>query len=342
MKTICLSRPDFEKLCIENNWRESIPENIRIISIGETSECSDYYNRYEPHFLDSSEKVLNVDFDDIPSETFEYSGIVFKGITPELSERIVKFIRDSQDCDFYIHCRAGKSRSQAVTRFILDTFPETHPEYEINHSNPPMTPNMFVLASLKKAYRIQCYGTETVLFLGSFNPPHLGHSLVIQNCQDAGYYVGIIPAKSNPWKSGQLPLETRIEMLECLYRDNLGVFISDIEKGLSGYTYDTLKEFKALFGPEFLIATTPETLSEIPGWHRGEEILQEYSFLVIRYEHFKDYQIPAGVKAKYLDSKDDINICSTKIREALKEGLDTSGMLDPRVLQYIKTHHLYE
>ena len=57
--------------------------------------------------------------------------------------------------DFYIHCRAGKSRSIAVATYILDMYGE---EYGYNEKescrkdNPCKTPNINVLTKLKRTY----------------------------------------------------------------------------------------------------------------------------------------------------------------------------------------------
>ena len=68
---------------------------------------------------------------------------------------IVKFIEKHKGKNFYISCRAGKSRSQAVARYILDMYGE---EYGYNEKescrkeNPCKTPNINVLTKLKRTY----------------------------------------------------------------------------------------------------------------------------------------------------------------------------------------------
>ena len=42
----------------------------------------------------------------------------YEEFTKEMADDVVKFIEKNIDKDFYIHCSAGISRSQAITKFI--------------------------------------------------------------------------------------------------------------------------------------------------------------------------------------------------------------------------------
>lgn len=66
--------------------------------------------------------VLNLEFDDISEDEFEYNGIVFKGFTNEQAKKSYDFILANENKDFIICCRAGISRSQAFGNFIHDYF----------------------------------------------------------------------------------------------------------------------------------------------------------------------------------------------------------------------------
>ena len=69
------------------------------------------------------------------------------------ASRIVNFIdkQISKDVDaFYIHCSAGKSRSQGVVRYILDTYPQYN--WETNPDNHCITTNYHVVRMLKRCF----------------------------------------------------------------------------------------------------------------------------------------------------------------------------------------------
>ena len=78
-----------------------------------------------------------------------------KGISDKQAELIVNFIEKHKSKNFYISCRAGRSRSAAICRYLLDIYGE---EYGYNEKescrkeNPCMTPNINVLTKLKRVY----------------------------------------------------------------------------------------------------------------------------------------------------------------------------------------------
>lgn len=70
-------------------------------------------SRVEYHKFESADNVLNLDFDDI--ENGAYGGVAFEA---EMAMQVVEFILKNADKNFYVHCAAGQSRSQAVVKFI--------------------------------------------------------------------------------------------------------------------------------------------------------------------------------------------------------------------------------
>ncbi len=103
----------------------------------------------------TEDNVLNLEFDDVNEDIVIWKGHTFYGITDEQAEQIVDFIEKHKGKDFYIHCRAGKSRSIAVATYILDMYGE---EYGYNEKescrkdNPCKIPNINVLTKLKRTY----------------------------------------------------------------------------------------------------------------------------------------------------------------------------------------------
>lgn len=192
------------------------------------------------------------------------------------------------------------------------------------------------------------------LVLGSFDPPHKGHLQLSVEAIGSRYVdlVLYIPAYQNPWKSGkQLPWEHRREMLRLAISE-LGdrrISVWDIEKemfeatGEPPCTFDVLQEVSRRI-PEFRVITTIETFSEVPRFKNGESVLRDTKFLVFRPPHMKDIpDIFELLKPGDLisDIQDFPDICSTKIREAIRQGLPTSEWLVPSVQKYIRENELY-
>lgn len=151
-KLYCFSRQEFNDFC--NDWTsENYPEHSAFISICNTQGGSDFMfvDEIEHHFKTETENIINLDFDDITEPESYYNGKIDKGITEEDALRLAEFIEKNIDNDFYVHCEAGYSRSQGVVRYILDVYGEEN--FETRRCNPCNTPNLFVTAMLKRAYR---------------------------------------------------------------------------------------------------------------------------------------------------------------------------------------------
>ena len=158
-KLYCYNRWLFEEVCKKNGWDDNhIPENTAFISICGTPACQEFVlqEREFHYFEEQHPEVLNLDFDDISDDLVEIPdcpGAYCHGINIDQAVRAVKFIRDNLGKDFYIHCRAGHSRSQAFVRYILDTYDGIY-DFLIRPENPPINYNQFVLSELRMGARL--------------------------------------------------------------------------------------------------------------------------------------------------------------------------------------------
>lgn len=130
----------FSKRLFDNYMREncisSPTSDMAVVSIGEPTESE--------HYFQDSPQVLNIDFWDVNG--YEVNGI--KGLTDEQAETIYNFIASNIGRNFYIHCRAGVSRSQAIGRFLSDIH-----GYEVKSiTQNGAFPNQHVLSLLKKVH----------------------------------------------------------------------------------------------------------------------------------------------------------------------------------------------
>ena len=158
---LCYSKKDFDKLCQSHGWtgEENFPQNTVFISITNHEACQDYlgeeFKESDFHLFPDSEHVLNVEFDDIAkdTETME-DGTIIRGMDDETADRIVAFIDKYAGHDIIVHCKAGKSRSQAVVTYVLDHYPELYKKSRINMMNPPVfyMVNLHAKHKLREAY----------------------------------------------------------------------------------------------------------------------------------------------------------------------------------------------
>ena len=191
---------------------------------------------------------------------------------------------------------------------------------------------------------------KIALFLGSFNPFHNGHLECIKKALNDFKMdkVIIIPKMQNPWKEEKvLDIDKRsLIIIRSLCNSKQFGFvpytfdkdfeiyphfiISNIEKELIPpyYSYATLHALKNKYcNDEIFVLTTNETLERIPDWMFGEQILKDYSFLIV--------------------DRPKESISSSQIREILKNKnkLDnyTDGKLkyfvSPSVIELLKKYY---
>ena len=68
-----------------------------------------------------------------------------------MSDECVRFIERNKNKNFYIHCSAGISRSQAFVKYIKNVYNDIN--WITNPNNPCEFPNGFVYNQLMKSYR---------------------------------------------------------------------------------------------------------------------------------------------------------------------------------------------
>lgn len=156
------SQNDFEEKCYKlglNSFNvNGVDSNKAFIQIiGTPDSLKKYLEEDTTHYFNNckADNVLNLTFDDINEEEFYYKGVNFKGLTDEQAEQIVDFIEQNKGKDWYISCRAGRSRSVGIARYILDIYGEEYGYFDkesTQYGNPILTPNIFVLTKLKRIY----------------------------------------------------------------------------------------------------------------------------------------------------------------------------------------------
>lgn len=131
-----------------------------IISIECTPDCVKYRLEADKgdfdneHLLESSERVLNLDFDDVPGPyDLHYKEHWMLSMSGKQAYEIVRFIEKhvEEERSFVIHCKAGESRSRAIGEFILEFFGNKY--MDGNPDNPiSEVCNVDVLTKLKDKY----------------------------------------------------------------------------------------------------------------------------------------------------------------------------------------------
>lgn len=218
--------------------------------------------------------------------------------------------------------------------------------------------------------------TDIGVFLGSFNPPHIGHEHIITSAWNSNLFnkIYIIPAYQNPWKCGQTnypTYEERFHMCDIMFGNlNPNIIVSDFEKihynklvkksedKVITYTYEMLLDFEKTNNCKVDIITTVETFMDIINWHCGVEMLNEFNYYIIRdtsanwcdfVKYINDYRkTDHNLNYKIIDSDGiNTNISSTKIRTLFSDyNMFMHETIIPHytnddVINYIKYNHFY-
>lgn len=210
-----------------------------------------------------------------------------------------------------------------------------------------------------------------LLLGGSFDPVHNAHVAL------ASYFskllfpdeLRILPS-GNPWHKQALEAapEDRMAMLKLAFANQgVPVVIDDREIKRDGptYTIDTLREIRAEVGPRtaLILAIGADQLQKLASWKAWKELF-DYAHLcaasrpgfaldlhTLPAEVRREFERRAATPEQVRESRAGltctagnlaIDVSSTQIRQALREGGNLERLIPPAVLDYIEAHHLYK
>jgi nicotinate-nucleotide adenylyltransferase len=201
---------------------------------------------------------------------------------------------------------------------------------------------------------------KIALFGGTFDPTHLGHTIV---AADAAEHIGaekivFIPAKRSPLKAllPEASDDDRLAMIALAIAGNENFQLNDYElkKPEPSYTLETVRQFQADYGGNTSIywLVGADSMDELPHWYKIVELIDECNLSVM---YRAGYDPPDFAKFKAIFGPDRIeklqrniiqtpliDISSTEIRNRLAAGRDVTNMLHPSVADYIRKHGLYQ
>jgi nicotinate-nucleotide adenylyltransferase len=188
------------------------------------------------------------------------------------------------------------------------------------------------------------------LFFGSFNPIHIGHLIIANHMLEFGLdKIWFVVSPHNPLKDKKTLLNTlhRIYMTNVAIEDNSKFMVCDIETKLEqpSYTVNTLTHLREQFPHnEFVLIMGEDNLASLPKWKNVEEILKYHSIIVYareinNIESKNEYYNHPKIK---LAQTPLVNITSTQIREAIKNGCDVRYMVTEPVYKYLQEMNFYK
>lgn len=176
------------------------------------------------------------------------------------------------------------------------------------------------------------------IYIGSFNPPHIGHIHIVTYLLDNKIIdkVLIVPTESYWDKQNLAPLKDRINMLKFFETKDI---IVDTKNNNYPYTYLLMRTLKKKYpNIELYLIIGADNIINFDKWKNYKELLQ-YKIIIMNRGNIdiNSYtnKYPQG---NFITLKDfpNVNISSTEIRNNLNP-----KYLDKKVLKYIKKNKLY-
>jgi nicotinate-nucleotide adenylyltransferase len=195
------------------------------------------------------------------------------------------------------------------------------------------------------------------LFGGSFDPPHRGHLAVAEAVRDRFTLdrVLVAPAAVQPLKRGgaHASFADRLHMVELLCEGAHGIEASAIDGPQAGnkanYTIDTLHRLRKELpsGAEIFFIVGADAFLGIRQWKDFEALMNEARWIVVSRPGFdlhelETLELTRDQRARIETLSDfEIPVSATEIRERLHEHAAAFALVPPKVLEYIRAHHLY-
>jgi nicotinate-nucleotide adenylyltransferase len=191
------------------------------------------------------------------------------------------------------------------------------------------------------------------IFGGTFNPPHIAHSLIVEDVRKQLHLDKIIfiPSAVPPLKdeSEVLEIEHRLAMAKIAFEKNPHNEVSDIEikntKGKS-YTIDTLTKLHELYkndSVKFFLILGIDSLVDFPKWKTPEKLFTLAKIVAINRPGYKmeDVKPEYSGKAIFINAPF-IDISSTIIRKKVRKNMSIKYLVLPEIEKYITKNNLYK
>jgi len=187
------------------------------------------------------------------------------------------------------------------------------------------------------------------LFFGSFNPIHIGHLAL------ANYFVEFtdldkiwfVVSPQNPLKKRAVLLNDydRLHLVRLAINDYFEKYeVSDIEFSMPkpSYTIDTLTYLSEKYPEnEFILIMGEDNLQTLHKWKNYEVLIQNYKIYVYPRKGFDSKALDLKANYTIFDSPI-IEISSSFIRNAIREGKNVDFFMHPKVAKYIFEMNFYK
>ncbi|MEC9466834.1 MAG: nicotinate (nicotinamide) nucleotide adenylyltransferase [Myxococcota bacterium] len=182
---------------------------------------------------------------------------------------------------------------------------------------------------------------RTVVFGGSFDPPHFGHASACAYLLDClgAERVLLVPTHNHPLGKQSNDFDHRLAMCQRMAQPFGGrVEVSDKERELggAGRTYDLLTALEVA-EPETqgVLCVGADILEQVERWYRWDAICERVEVIVLGRGGYRSKSLP-GMQPVTLPA-----ISSSEVRAMLARGEPVWGWVPAQVIDYIEQTGLY-
>ncbi len=189
------------------------------------------------------------------------------------------------------------------------------------------------------------------IFGGTFNPPHIAHSIVADDVREQMHLDKIIfiPSGNPPLKDNSVSAEHRFKMASLAFGDDPNFEVSDIEMNkpdVRSYTVDTLIRLKEKYKDDFVklyLILGIDNLITLHKWKDPNKLFLLSEVVVVNRPDnlVQDVSPDFSNRVKYL-SIPMLEISSSMIREYVQNNKSIKYLVKPEVDEYIKKNNLYK
>ena len=193
------------------------------------------------------------------------------------------------------------------------------------------------------------------LFGGTFDPIHLGHLILAEQCREACGLdrVWFVVAGAPPHKTGErTPVAHRLEMVRIAIAGHPAFSVSEIEASRPGphYSVETLEEVRRERpGDELFFLIGSDSLADLPTWRQPELIARMATIVVVNrpgvdLNPVSPDALPSfGPRAKPLRAVEipPVGIASKDLRKRMAQRRSVRFMVSRGVEAYIEAQGLY-
>lgn len=182
------------------------------------------------------------------------------------------------------------------------------------------------------------------IFGGTFNPPHLGHSvLAIEAMEQLKLDKALfVPTNIAPHKQNDpIDIKRRLDMVKLAFLADKRFKVEDceIKRGGTSYTIDTIRELKRKYPDgQFYLIIGSDLANDFPRWKEYQEVEKLIKIAVACRDNY-----PLKEKGNFilLDIAQ-LYISSSQIRQLVRDGHCIQHLVREKVADYIEKHRLYQ